>query len=79
MSLLIRVNSAPPVAKRPRCPQCDKSLRPYWRTIKEENIPAPDFRRYTVEWQGEYHGYGAFDTQRCAVAFANDVIKQRRR
>lgn len=74
----IRVNKAPPMERRPRCAGCVRRLRPYWKTIKEESVPAPEFRRYTVEWQGQYHAYGAFCTLRCAADFANAVVKNRK-
>lgn len=64
--------------KRPRCPQCDKRLRPYWETVKSERIDRPhgghEYQNH-VEWRGGYHAYGAFDTMHCAVDFANAAYK----
>ena len=75
MSTITRLNKAPPVKKRPRCPWCSRPLRPYWEQVGEKRLPPPEFFHYTVEFRGTYHGYGAFDTMACATAYANAVIK----
>jgi hypothetical protein len=48
-----------------------------WR-VKTERIALPGggfTYQDTVEYRGDYHGYGAFDTMRCAEAFANMAFK----
>lgn len=75
--LYTRLNKAPPVADRPRCPMCGRHLRPYWHTIKterdERQTPGGTVYdwRATVEWRNDYHAHGGlFDTRNCAVEFA---------
>lgn len=72
----IKINAAPPVASRPKCPQCGKPLRPYWETASEQRTGSGSITR--EKWRGQYHGYGAFDTMRCAVDYANRVVRSRR-
>lgn len=66
---------APPVPKRPRCPQCGKPLSPVYRSQDDEGV-----RHWSPEdthraWTGEYDSYGYFCTMRCAVSFANNAVR----
>lgn len=77
----VRLNQAPPVHRRPRCPQCNRALRPLFKTERSERVldehgKFTDYRNF-LRWDGDYHAYGAFDTMRCAVDFANAVIAAR--
>jgi hypothetical protein len=78
-----RKNAAPPVSQRPRCPQCDRPLRPYWWTLEWRRVDDDSEVGWhnvrVVEWRGEYQGPGAFCTNNCAIVFANRVILQTRR
>lgn len=78
----VKVNEAPPIARRPRCPACNKALRPLWDTVKTERVPYANggfwYRTY-LKWNGQYHGYGAFDTMRCGVEYANAIITARKK
>ena len=72
------LNTPPPVAQRPRCPACDKPLRPFithdYVRVNVEN----GFRSEKVAqpWGGTYIGYGAFCTLRCCEAYANAEFKR---
>lgn len=71
-----KINSAPPVNERPKCPNCRKPLRPYWETHAEEKHGDGRPGRITYEvWKGRYHAYGAFCTLRCCESYANRVYK----
>lgn len=74
----IRLNEAPPVAKRPKCPQCDKPLTPLFLRVKSERIPIQGgghTYQDTLKWDGDYRSYGVFCTLRCAERFANAAHK----
>lgn len=80
----------PPVNERPKCPQCNKPLKPWIKTDWETKpIDGPPIRIATgemlpqiaqvptnVRWTGKYDGYGAFCTLRCCEKFANWANKQ---
>jgi hypothetical protein len=74
----IRLNKAPPMAERPRCPQCQRPLAPYWYTVERSTKGTPDQWYERMEWRGEYRGYGHFCTTRCAVHYANDAVERER-
>ena len=68
----------PPVKDRPKCPACRKPMRPWINDIYAQSDEG--FKLYgngpiRREWKGEYHGYGAFCTQRCCVNYANVVYR----
>ena len=53
----------PPPDKRPKCPQCAKTLRPRFWEVQDEEV-----RR----WDG-YQSYGHFCSLRCCERYANRV------
>ncbi len=63
----------PPVAARPRCPQCASPLRPVIDTRCVRVYDGQGFRVRPVsrEWLGLWRGYGAFCSLRCCEGFAN--------
>lgn len=66
----------PPVADRPKCPGCNKPLRP---RIEHEYIrrnPAEGFTKVALPWGGGYRGYGAFCTLFCCEFYANAEFKR---
>jgi hypothetical protein len=72
-----KINSAPLVADRPKCPQCKKPLRPWWDTHAEEKHADGRPGRVTyLVWNGKYDSYGAFCTLRCCERYANDVYRK---
>lgn len=70
-----KINSAPPIAERPKCPACGTPLRPWWDTHSEEKSADGPGRVTWQVWKGDYHGYGAFCTLRCCERFANAAHK----
>lgn len=73
-----RLNKAPPVSERPRCPQCNRRLRPFWRSVAWKKDPPDATQGFThisvLRWDtGEYHGPGYFCTNRCAINWAVDA------
>lgn len=69
----------PPVASRPRCPCCDKPLRPrIAHDYKRRDVDGGGFvtDKVALPWAGEYLGYGAFCTLRCCDAYANAEFKR---
>lgn len=73
---VIKLNAAPLVSDRPKCPQCSARLRPYWKLVADNH--KGDVSQWTraERWDGTYHGYGAFCTLRCAARYANEVYQQ---
>ncbi len=68
----------PEAIARPRCPNCDKRLRPL--TTEEwtrQHDAGGGFRSVVTSrrWLGRYHAYGAFCTLRCCETFANAAFK----
>lgn len=74
----IRLNAPPPSKDRPRCPNCGRALPLWWVAVKSERVTRPgggfEYQE-TLEWRGEYRGYGAFDRLRCTEEFANLAYK----
>lgn len=72
----IYLRKPPTDEKRPRCPQCNRMLKPSWDWMSKRIAPGGvvDYE-YTKTWDGKYRGYGAFDTLRCAAEFANAAHK----
>lgn len=67
----------PPVNERPICPGCGNPLRPAiagGSAIHNGRFD-PSIDREQREWTGQYHGYGAFCTLRCAADFANAAFR----
>lgn len=70
------IGTPPPATSlRPKCPGCDKPLRPNM-TVREWGSIVNGSPRI-VEWSGNYEGYGFFCTLRCGCKFANRIIRQR--
>lgn len=63
----------PPTADRPRCPNCDKPLRPAVWLKSSGNFLTGEGR--TKEWNGGYLGYGAFCSLKCCEQFANAAYR----
>lgn len=65
----------PEVIARPKCPQCAKPLRPWfktnWETRREADGTSVITRPVSREWTGEYQGHGAFCSTKCCIKFAN--------
>lgn len=57
----------PPVAKRPKCPQCQRRLK-----VEADVKYTPDGHNYTGTYS--YRSYGHFCTLRCGTKYANRVI-----
>jgi hypothetical protein len=67
----------PPVGQRPRCPGCDRELRPYLRDLHEEQPDdSADLLHPTGrQWTGGYHGYLDFCGSTCAARYAVRVVR----
>jgi len=67
----------PKPAARPKCPACDKPLRPNIVTNTERDRTVPGFalREVSREWTGHYRAYGAFCSLRCCEVFANAAYR----
>jgi ribosomal protein L34E len=65
---------APPVADRPRCGNCNKTLKP----INQLKRLRTDGQGFVVNkrWTGQYRAYGHFCTLRCCNEFANWAYRQ---
>lgn len=63
----------PEMIARPKCPQCEKRLRPLinsdWVRVQEPvGFSSVETNR---RWEGGYAGYGAFCSTSCCISFAN--------
>ena len=67
----------PELIARPRCPYCDKRLRPQVVEERSRRDTAGGFESVVTSrrWPGRYAAYGAFCTLRCCEAFANAAFK----
>lgn len=60
----------PAVKDRPRCPNCDKPMRP-WRVSRRAYKDGMFGPRVYEPWDGRYQGYGSFCSTPCCRQFAN--------
>ena len=64
----VPIENMPPIEERPRCPYCNKRLRP---RVDDDRVYEPSYRIVRRWWAGDYHGYRQlFDTKKCAIDFA---------
>lgn len=69
----------PLVADRPKCPGCDKPLRPrITHDYVRRDIEGGGFThdKVALPWGGSYLGYGAFCSLKCCEAYANAEFKR---
>ena len=72
MAKRVKPNPPPPhIIKRPRCPGCGVKMKPFISTETKWNAAKGEAIVISRAWTGEYHGYGAFCSLRCAARWAN--------
>lgn len=71
----------PAPAGRPKCRECNRPLRPVWRTeYYQEPVLHEETGRYARPhfWDGEYAVGPNFCTNTCAIKYANRIADQAR-